>query len=213
VKRRALDKTPAQREIGNRPRKVQMTCRCSGRITAASILKRCCAALHGTPFATSQYARSATRTPVGEIGREKYPQPGRNSADNLPYEPAGPTGFPSRPGKYYQKGWINALRPSRPRSARRLRMRDLLKAIIGLPHGEERFGGAEARLEPRTLPIQRNSCSASPLNPSYSRSTSSILPRRLLAACRACSMRRRMRVIVFLVRRWSDAGAGELCPS
>ena len=38
-------------------------------------------------------------------------------------------------------------------------MRNFLNAIIGLPHGEERFGEAEARLEPRTLPIQRNSCS------------------------------------------------------
>ena len=54
-------------------------------------------------------------------------------------------------------------------------MRNFLNAIIGLPHGEERFGprvramrgprinSAEARLEPRTLPMHHNSCPASSL--------------------------------------------------
>jgi hypothetical protein len=57
--------------------------------------------------------------------------------------------------------WINALRASKPRSARRLRIRNFFNVIIGLAHGEERFGEAEVRLEPRMLPIQPNSCPAS----------------------------------------------------
>ena len=35
------------------------------------------------------------------------------------------------------RGWINALRPSRPRCARRLRMRNFNNAIKSLPHVEE----------------------------------------------------------------------------
>jgi hypothetical protein len=44
---------------------------------------------------------------------------------------------------------------------------NLIKAIKELPHGEERRGEAGARLEPRTAPMQSNSCPASPLNPPY----------------------------------------------
>jgi hypothetical protein len=39
--------------------------------------------------------------------------------------------------------------------------------IKGSPHGEERPREAGTRLEPRTAPMQRNSCSAALLNPSY----------------------------------------------
>jgi hypothetical protein len=46
-------------------------------------------------------------------------------------------------------------------------MRAFFNAIRGLPHGEERPGAAGARLEPRTAPMQRNSCPASMLNLSY----------------------------------------------
>ena len=37
--------------------------------------------------------------------------------------------------------------------------------IKGLPHGEERRGEAGARLEPRTAPMQSNSCPASQPGP------------------------------------------------
>jgi len=53
------------------------------------------------------------------------------------------------------------MRPSRPRSARHLRMTTSFNAIKGLCHGEERLGEAGAHLEPRTAPLRRNSCSAS----------------------------------------------------
>jgi hypothetical protein len=39
-------------------------------------------------------------------------------------------------------GWIKAARPSRPRYARHLRMRNFLNAIRGFPHAEERPAGA-----------------------------------------------------------------------
>jgi hypothetical protein len=41
-------------------------------------------------------------------------------------------------------------------------------AIKGLRHGEERPGEAGTRLEPRTAPMQRNSCPATSFNPSCS---------------------------------------------
>jgi hypothetical protein len=34
-------------------------------------------------------------------------------------------------------------------------MKNFLNDMRGLPHGEERFGEVEARLEPRTRPMQR----------------------------------------------------------
>ena len=68
------------------------------------------------------------------------------------------------------------MRPSRPRFARHLRMTTLFNAIKGLRHGEERPGGAGPRLEPRTPPMQRNSCPASGRNSSPPRAR----PRRRL---------------------------------
>src|SRR5207244_2561486 len=55
--------------------------------------------------------------------------------------------------------WSDAVRPSRPRSARHLRMTTFLNATTELRHGEECFGVAEARLEPRTAaPPRQASC-------------------------------------------------------
>ena len=71
--------------------------------------------------------------------------------------------------RLFQIGWTETLRPSRPRSARHLRMRNSFNAIIGPPHGEERFGRAGALLEPRTMPMRQNSCRASPTSGSAQR--------------------------------------------
>ena len=56
-----------------------------------------------------------------------------------------------------------AVRASRPRSARHLRMTTSFNAIKDLRHGEERRGAAAARLEPRTAPMERNSYPVSAL--------------------------------------------------
>src|SRR5271157_4964411 len=53
---------------------------------------------------------------------------------------------------------IDAVRPSKPRLERYLRVTTFFSAIKGLRHGEERPGETGARLAPRTAPMQRNSC-------------------------------------------------------
>jgi hypothetical protein len=53
---------------------------------------------------------------------------------------------------HLQSGWIRAVRPSRPRCARHLRMSNPFNAIRGLPHAE---GARRARLEARTAFMQR----------------------------------------------------------
>ena len=81
----------------------------------------------------------------------------------------------SKAGQYRSTSWIDTMRPSRPRPVLRSRRRRRLggarhlrttfyNAIKGLRYGEERPREAGTRLEPRTAPMQRNSCPASLLD-------------------------------------------------
>ena len=113
--------------------RVQIPCRWSGKITAASIVKGCRAPPGETPPAIGQYDRSQSDPAIGQVDREEIsPMVCHPSLSRL-IRWVSPRGW----ARIGMKGCRTGLRPSRRRLRQLLRMRVGLDGIKKIPHPEE----------------------------------------------------------------------------